>query len=165
VFLETYEPKYPKATACLQKDRETLLTFYAFPAQHWQSLRLTNPIESTFGTIRHRTTRTKGCLTRDGMLHMLFKLGSVRRRLGADYEDSNSCPKCSSRFSLLMALKRPPRTRSPRRKLLQTLDLTITLMRYLDTRNVNPKPYYWTTTPETILAKVAKAKEPKLKKC
>ncbi len=75
LFLTTYEAKYPKATACLAKDREELLTFYQFPAQHWQSLRTTNPIESTFGTIRHRTTRTKGCLTRDGLLHMLFKLG------------------------------------------------------------------------------------------
>lgn len=75
MFLTTYEAKYPKATACLEKDRETLLTFYAFPAAHWQSLRTTNPIESTFATIRHRTTRTKSCLTRDGMLHMMFKLG------------------------------------------------------------------------------------------
>jgi transposase-like protein len=75
VFLTTYEAKYPKATACLEKDREALLTFYTFPAQHWQSLRTTNPIESTFGTIRHRTKRTNGCLTRDGMLHMMFKLG------------------------------------------------------------------------------------------
>ena len=75
VFLTTYDAKYPKATACLEKDREALLTFYAFPAAHWQSLRTTNPIESTFGTIRHRTKRTKGCLTRDGMLHMMFKLG------------------------------------------------------------------------------------------
>ena len=75
VFLNTYEAKYPKATACLAKDREALLTFYTFPAAHWQSLRTTNPIESTFGTIRHRTKRTKGCLTRDGMLHMMFKLG------------------------------------------------------------------------------------------
>lgn len=74
-FLQTYEVKYPKATACLAKDRDELLTFYAFPASHWQSLRTTNPIESTFGTIRHRTKRTKGCLTRDGMLHMMFKLG------------------------------------------------------------------------------------------
>ena len=50
LFLETYEPKYPKATVCLQKDREELLAFYSFPAQHWQSLRTTNPIESTFAT-------------------------------------------------------------------------------------------------------------------
>lgn len=73
VFLDTYEVKYPKATSCLQKDREELLMFYAFPAAHWSSLRTTNPIESTFGTIRHRTARTKGCLTRDGLLHMMFK--------------------------------------------------------------------------------------------
>ena len=52
-----------------------MLAFYDFPAQHWQSIRSSNPIESTFGTIRHRTRRTKGCLTRDGMLHMMFKLG------------------------------------------------------------------------------------------
>ena len=90
LFVETYEPKYPKATLCLQKDREELLAFYDFPAQHWQSLRTTNPIESTFGTIRHRTKRSKGCLTRDGMLHMMFKLGQCaeknwRRLRGFDY--------------------------------------------------------------------------------
>lgn len=80
VFLATYELKYPKATACLQKDREELLRFYAFPAAHWPSLRTTNPIESTFGTIRHRTARTKGCLTRDGMLQMMFKLGQCAEK-------------------------------------------------------------------------------------
>ena len=90
LFIETYEAKYPKATLCLQKDREELLAFYDFPAQHWQSLRTTNPIESTFGTIRHRTKRSKGCLTRDGMLHMMFKLGQCaqknwRRLRGFDY--------------------------------------------------------------------------------
>ena len=90
LFIETYEPKYPKATKCLQKDHEELLAFYDFPAQHWQSIRSTNPIESTFGTIRHRTKRTKGCLTRDGMLHMMFKLGQCaekkwRRLRGFDY--------------------------------------------------------------------------------
>ena len=90
LFIETYEPKYPKATDCLQKDREELMAFYDFPAQHWQSIRTTNPIESTFGTIRHRTKRAKGCLTRDGMLHMLFKLGQCaeknwRRLRGFDY--------------------------------------------------------------------------------
>ncbi len=69
-----------KATACLEKDREELLTFFQFPAHHWQSLRTTNPIESTFGTIRHRTTRTKGCLTRDGLLHMMFKLGQCAEK-------------------------------------------------------------------------------------
>lgn len=51
LFIRTYEPKYPKATLCLQKDRAELLVFYDFPAQHWQSLRTTNPIESTFGSL------------------------------------------------------------------------------------------------------------------
>ena len=80
LFLETYEPKYPKATVCLQKDREALLTFFDFPAKHWQSIRTTNPIESTFATIRHRTRRSRGCLTRDGMLHMMFKLGQCAEK-------------------------------------------------------------------------------------
>ena len=65
------------------------MAFLDFPAQHWQSLRTTNPIESVFATIRHRTKRTKGCLTRDGMLHMMFKLalcaqGRWRRQRGFD---------------------------------------------------------------------------------
>ena len=90
LFLTTYEPKYPKAALCLQKDHEELMAFYDFPTQHWQSLRTSNPIESTFGTIRHRTKRSKGCLTRDGMLHMMFKLGQCaeknwRRLRGFDY--------------------------------------------------------------------------------
>ena len=90
LFLRTYEPKYPKATLCLEKDREALMAFYDFPAPHWQSIRTSNPIESTFGTIRHRTKGAKGCLTRDGMLHMMFKLGICaekrwRRLRGFDY--------------------------------------------------------------------------------
>lgn len=89
-FIKIYEPKYPKATTCLHKDRDELMTFYDFPAQHWQSIRTSNPIESTFGTIRHRTKRSKGCLTRDGMLHMMFKLGlcaeqNWRRLRGFNY--------------------------------------------------------------------------------
>jgi len=80
LFIETYEAKYPKATLCLQKDREELMAFFDFPAQHWQSLRTSNPIESTFGTIRHRTKRSKGCLSRDGMLHMMFKLSQCAEK-------------------------------------------------------------------------------------
>lgn len=75
LFIEKFNAKYPKATLSLQKDRDELLAFYDFPALHWQSIRTTNPIESVFGTIRHRTKRSKGCLNRDGMLHMIFKLG------------------------------------------------------------------------------------------
>ena len=80
LFIESYEAKYPKATICLQKDREEMLAFYDFPALHWQSIRTSNPIESTFGTIRHRTKRSKGCLSRDGMLQMMFKLGQCAER-------------------------------------------------------------------------------------
>ncbi|MEC4678986.1 MAG: IS256 family transposase [Nitrospirota bacterium] len=80
LFVKTYEAKYPKATHCLQKDREELLAFYDFPALHWQSIRTSNPIESTFGTIRHRTKRSKGCLSREGMLHMMFKLSQCAER-------------------------------------------------------------------------------------
>lgn len=64
LFLASYEAKYPKATECLAKDRQTLLTFYDFPAEHWLHLRTTNPIESTFATVRLRTTKTRGCVSR-----------------------------------------------------------------------------------------------------
>lgn len=64
-FLARYTAKYPKAAECLAKDRNSLLAFYDFPAEHWQRLRTTNPIESSFATIRHRTDRTKGCASRD----------------------------------------------------------------------------------------------------
>jgi len=74
-FVQTYQAKYPKAVACLEKDREALLAFYDFPAEHWVHIRTTNPIESTFATIRHRTDQTKGCVSRDTMLAMIYKLG------------------------------------------------------------------------------------------
>jgi len=80
LFVETYQAKYSKATECLIKDCEELMTFFDFPAQHWQSIRTSNPIESAFATIRHRTKRTKGCLSRDGMLHMMFKLGQCAEK-------------------------------------------------------------------------------------
>ena len=73
-FIETYGVKYDKAVAKLVKDRDALLTFYDFPAEHWKHLRTTNPIESTFATVRHRTRRTKGCLSRKTGLAMAFKL-------------------------------------------------------------------------------------------
>lgn len=73
-FLNAYEPKYPKAVLCLQNDREALMTFYNFPAQCWQRIRTINPIESTFGIIRHGTDRSNGCVSSNGVLHMLFKL-------------------------------------------------------------------------------------------
>jgi putative transposase len=73
-FLTTYEVKYAKATECLVKDRDSLLTFYDFPAEHWIHIRTTNPIESTFATVRLRTAKTRGCVSRAGILAMVFKL-------------------------------------------------------------------------------------------
>jgi transposase-like protein len=74
LFLSTYEAKYPKVTECLQKDRDVLLTFYDFPAEHWIHLRTTNPIESTFATVRLRHRRTKGNGSRQACLTMVYKL-------------------------------------------------------------------------------------------
>ena len=73
-FVETYGVKWDKAVAKLVKDRDALLTFYDFPAEHWKHIRTSNPIESIFATIRHRTKRTKGCLSRKTGLAMAYKL-------------------------------------------------------------------------------------------
>ena len=75
LFLETYRDKYPKVAECLEKDREHLLAFYDFPAAHWLHIRTTNPVESTFATVRLRTAKTRGCVSRDGILAMVYKLG------------------------------------------------------------------------------------------
>jgi putative transposase len=73
-FVQTYEPKYPKAAECLAKDRDALLAFYDFPAVHWIHLRTTNPIESTFATVRLRTVKSRGCGSRASILSTVFKL-------------------------------------------------------------------------------------------
>lgn len=73
-FIAQYESKYPKACECLQKDKDVLFTFYDFPAKHWIHIRTTNPIESTFATVRLRTKRTKGCGSRIATLTMVYKL-------------------------------------------------------------------------------------------
>ena len=74
LFLSTWEAKYPKATECLSKDRESLLAFYDFPAEHWRHIRTTNPIESVLATVRLRTCKTKGCGTRVACETMVWKL-------------------------------------------------------------------------------------------
>ena len=79
-FMESYEVKYEKAAQCLAKDRDALLAFYGFPAEHWKHLRTTNPIESTFATVRHRTIRSKGCLSNRTALAMVFKLAEAAQR-------------------------------------------------------------------------------------
>ena len=88
-FQEAYGAKYDKAVDCLTKDRERLLTFYDFPAEHWKHLRSTNPIESTFATVRLRTIKTKGCLSRKTALAMVFKLLLSARRKWRRLDGSN----------------------------------------------------------------------------
>lgn len=73
-FVEAYAAKYPKAVECLDKDRDVLLTFYDFPAEHWCHIRTSNPVESTFATVRLRTAKTRGCLSRETALTMVFRL-------------------------------------------------------------------------------------------
>jgi putative transposase len=79
-FVAKYGAKYDKAAACLAKDRESLLAFYDFPAEHWKHVRTSNPIESTFATVRLRTDKTKGCLSRQTALAMVFKLAKTAER-------------------------------------------------------------------------------------
>ena len=89
-FVVKYGAKYDKAAACLTKDREALLAFYDFPAEHWKHIRTGNPIESTFATVRLRTDKTKGCLSRQTALAMIFKLAkSAERHWRGGFE-----PKC-----------------------------------------------------------------------
>ena len=92
LFVATYEAKYPKATACLSKDRDVLLTFYDFPAEHWIHLRTTNPIESTFATVRLRHRRTKGNGSRLACLTMVFKLMQSAQKRWRLLNGSNLLP-------------------------------------------------------------------------
>jgi transposase-like protein len=79
-FMESYSAKYPKAVKCLEKDKKELLAFYDFPAEHWQHIRTTNPIESTFATVRLRTAKTRGCVSRTTILTMVFRLGQCAEK-------------------------------------------------------------------------------------
>ena len=108
-FVTTYGVKYDKAVGKLTKDRDVLLAFYDFPAEHWKHVRTTNPIESTFAIVRHRTGKTKGCLSRKTGLAMAFKLmillgtllcntlsgNGQRRRNGENLTEPTVCPRSS----------------------------------------------------------------------
>lgn len=91
-FVRAYKVKYPKAVACLEKDRDVLFTFYDFPAEHWVHIRTTNPIESTFATVRHRTKRTKGCGSRTATLTMVFKLAYEAQKTWKKIKGYNLIP-------------------------------------------------------------------------
>ena len=92
-FVETYQVKYKRAADCLTKDRDALLAFYDFPAEHWKHLRTTNPIESTFATVRHRTIRSKGCLSNKTALAMVFKLVEGAQKNWRRIDGHNQLPK------------------------------------------------------------------------
>jgi len=92
-FAATYRVKYEKAVECLKKDRQALLAFYDFPAEHWKHLRTTNPIESTFATVRHRTIRSKGCLSNKTALAMVFKLVEAAQKSWRRLDGHNQLPK------------------------------------------------------------------------
>jgi len=91
-FVETYGVKWDKAVAKLVKDRDALLTFYDYPAEHWKHIRTSNPIESTFATVRHRTKRTKGCLSRKTGLAMAFKLMMSAQKKWRKLDGQNRLP-------------------------------------------------------------------------
>ena len=92
-FVETWGVKYDKAVECLIKDRDALLAFYDFPAEHWKHLRTTNVIESSFATVRHRTVRSKGCLSNKTALAMIFKLAEAAERSWRRLDGPNQLPK------------------------------------------------------------------------
>jgi putative transposase len=92
-FVETWSIKYDKAAECLIKDRDALLAFYDFPAEHWKHLRTTNVIESSFATIRHRTVRSKGCLSNKTALAMIFKLAEAAEKSWRRLDGHNQLPK------------------------------------------------------------------------
>ena len=92
-FADKYTAKYEKAVTCLIKDRDALLTFYDFPAEHWDHLRTSNPIESVFATVRHRTVRTKGALSQDTARLMVFKLVTAAARTWRRLKGKNQLPK------------------------------------------------------------------------
>jgi transposase-like protein len=92
-FEKKYGAKYSGAVECLTKDRETLLAFYNFPAEHWDHVRTINPIESVFATVRHRTVRTKGALSQDTAKLMVFKLISAASRTWRRLQGENQLPK------------------------------------------------------------------------
>lgn len=93
VFVEKYGAKYPRAATCLTKDREALLAFYDFPAEHWDHLRSSNPIESVFATVRHRTVRTKGALSATTAKLMVFKLVMAASKTWRRLKGENQLPK------------------------------------------------------------------------
>jgi len=105
LFIETYRAKYPKAVECLQKDRDELLAFYDFPAEHWIHLRTTNPIESVFSTVKHRQKKTRGNGSRVACLSMVFKLAQSASKKWRALNGSSLLPDVIQGMSYINGVK------------------------------------------------------------
>ncbi|MCP4932679.1 MAG: IS256 family transposase [bacterium] len=106
LFTAKYQVKYDKAVHCLTKDRDALLAFYDFPAEHWVHIRTTNPIESTFATVRHRTKRAKGCMKRDTARVMVFKLIREAEKSWLKLRGKNQLPKVIKGITFIDGLEK-----------------------------------------------------------
>jgi transposase-like protein len=124
-FLSVYRPKYPKAADCLDKDRDALLTFYDFPAEHWMHLRTTNPIESTFATVRLRTAKTRGCVSRESILAMVFMLVKSAERHWRKLNGISASLKSSRGWCSRMEYRTTSRKSPPDQTCSDTQQLTI----------------------------------------
>ena len=113
LFVETYGVKYEKAVAKLVKDRDELLAFYDFPAEHWKHIRTTNPIESVFGTVRNRTRKTKGCLNRKTALAMVFRLMMSAKKKWRKINGPNRLPEVIQGVEFKDGIKQPQLRRRP----------------------------------------------------
>ena len=111
-FAEKYAPKYDKAVECQIKDRETLLTFFDVPADHWDHLRTTNPIESVFATVRHRTVRMKGALSQATARLMVFKLVMAAAKIWRRLQGQNQLPKVIQGFKFQDGIEVAPEAKS-----------------------------------------------------
>jgi putative transposase len=112
-FAEKYTPKYDKAVECLIKDRQTLLTFFDLPADHWDHLRTSNPIESVFATVRHRTVRMKGALSQDTARLMVFKLVMAASRTWRRLKGQNQLPKVVNGIKFKDGIELSPKSNPP----------------------------------------------------
>ena len=115
-FIESGAVKYDKATACLAKDRDALLAFYDFPAEHWKHLRTTNPIESTFATVRHRTIRSKGCLSNKTALALVFKLVDGAQKTWRRLDGHHQLPKIIQGVKFIDGLEIAAKLKAPQAK-------------------------------------------------
>ena len=107
-FLAKYQAKYDKATDGLAKDRDTLLAFYDFPAEHWKHIRTGNPIESMFATVRHRTRRSKECLNYETAKTMVFKMIEATQKSWRKLDGHKQLPKVIETIKFTDGIEAPP---------------------------------------------------------